>query len=93
MTTQIIYTEDTFDSSTAVIGDLVEQQVVNNFMDCLPPASYTSECAQLGEPYSHRSDENGKYKATYLTFKRLNHDTWVYCGKCFRGQNTEPKEV
>ena len=87
MTTQTIYTEDTFDASKATIGDLVEEQVVQNFMDCLPPASMTGQCSQLGELYSHKPDENGNRKATYLTFKRLDHATWIYCGHCFRGQN------
>lgn len=89
MTTQTIYTENTFDACDAIIGDLVDQQVVQNFMDCLPPASMTSECSQLGEPYSHKEDGFGKWRATYLTFRRLDHTTWIYCGHCFRGQNIE----
>lgn len=37
-----VLTEDTFDYATARVGDYVEQAVVDNAMDCLPPACMTS---------------------------------------------------
>ena len=82
--------EGEFDTSTAKIGDLVTQAVVDDFMDCLPPACMRSDCSQLGEPYSMREDPNtGKYRNTYLTFKRIASGIWMYCGNCFRGENVE----
>ena len=64
-----IFTEDTFNYSSARVGDLVDAEVVMNAMDCLPPACMRLGCAQLGEPYSHREDsETGKWRATYATF-------------------------
>ena len=89
----VIYTEDTFNFSTAKVGDLVEEKVVENFMNLLPPVSMTRECSQLGEPYNHIEDENGKFKPVYATFKRLKQDVWIYCGYCFRGQNIEPNTL
>lgn len=85
---------DTFSYDKVQIGDLVEAAVVMDAMDCLPPACMRLDCAQLGEPYSHREDpESGKWRATYATFKCLkggwNDGVWEYRGHCFRGENTE----
>lgn len=87
---KIIYNEDTFDSSTAMAGDLVEEQVVENFMNALPPVRYSMACAQLGEPYSHKQDERtGEWRPTFLTFRKAGNDVWEYRGKCFAGEVEE----
>ena len=85
-----IYTEETFDCSTAVPGDLVTEEVVDFFINCLPPACMRSDCSQLGEAYSHKEDPaSGKWRATFLTFKLSHDDIWEYCGHCFAGENVE----
>lgn len=89
-----VWTEDNFDYQKVRVGDYVEQAVVDNAMDCLPPACMTSQCAQMGEPYSHREDpDTGKWRATYATFKRVGGEwpngIWQYCGHCFCGENVE----
>ncbi len=89
-----VFTEDNFTFEGVKIGDYVEQSVVDNAMNCLPPASMTARCSQLGEPYSHRLDpETGKWRATFATFKRVAGEypnaIWEYCGHCFRGENVE----
>lgn len=67
-----VWTEDTFSYQKVQVGDYVEQAVVDNAMDCLPPACMTSRCSQMGEPYSHREDpETGEWKTTYATFKKV----------------------
>lgn len=89
-----IYTEDDFRISEAKVGDLVEEQVVDNFMDMLPPACMRSDCSQVGEPYSHRIDEKtGKSRPTFATFRRVEKGVWEYRGNCFRGENTERGEA
>ena len=50
-----IFTQENFNYSEAKIGDYVEQAVVDDAMDCLPPASMSARCAQMGEPYSQRT--------------------------------------
>lgn len=40
-----VYTADTFDYATAKVGDYVEQAVVDDAMNCLPPACMTSACS------------------------------------------------
>ena len=90
----MVYTVDTFLYSTAKVGDLVTAEVVSNAMDALPPACMRRDCAQLGEPYSHKIDpDTGKWRATYATFKcregDFSHGIWEYCGNCFRGETAE----
>lgn len=88
-----VWTEDTFDYATAAVGDYVTQTVVDNAMNCLPPACMTSSCAQMGEPYSHRRDpDSGQWRPTYATFQRATSSPdglWMYCGHCFQGENRE----
>lgn len=85
-----VFTQDTFSYDKVQIGDYVEQAVVDDAMDCLPPACMRSTCSQMGEPYSHREDpETGRLRATYATFKKVDKGIWQYCGHCFRGENVE----
>ena len=88
-----VFTPDTFTYSTAQVGDYVSQAVVDDAMDCLPPACMTSSCAQMGEPYSTRQDpDTGKWRNTYATFRRITSGwdgIWQYCGHCFCGETTE----
>ena len=88
-----VFTPDTFNYSTAQVDDFVFQAVVDDAMDCLPPACMTSACAQMGEPYSTRQDpDTGKWRSTYATFKRVTEGRdgiWQYCGHCFCGETTE----
>ena len=85
-----IYTENTFRYETAKAGDLVTEDVVNNAVNCLPPACMRIDCTQMGEPYSHQLDHTtGKYRPTYATFRHVTEGIWEYCGNCFRGENVE----
>ena len=88
-----VFTQDTFSYEDIEIGDYVEQAVVDDAMNMLPPACMRSSCSQVGEPYSHRQDpDTGKWRATYTTFKRVtsgNDGIWEYCGHCFCGENEE----
>ena len=88
-----VYTPDTFDYGKAQVGDYVSQAVVDDAMDCLPPACMSSGCAQRGEPYSTKLDPDARRcRETYATFKRVTegrHGIWQYCGHCFQGENTE----
>lgn len=88
---QAVFTQENFNYSEAKIGDYVEQAVVDDAMDCLPPASMSARCAQMGEPYSHREDpETGRLRPTYYTFKRVAGEwpngIWQFCGCCFQGE-------
>ncbi len=71
------------------IGTYFTEDMVNDFMDMLPPACMRSDCSQIGEPTNHRIDDDGKCHATYATFKRIAENIWEYCGDCFRGENVQ----
>lgn len=72
-------------------GDLVDEAIVWEFLNCLPPVTNRRNLMQCGEPYSHEEDpETGRWRATYATFHRTE-EGWVYCGNCFAGEIIEPK--
>ena len=88
-----VLTPDTFDYSSAKPGDYVAQQVVDNAINCLPPACMTRAYVQMGEPYSQQHDPvAGRWRSTYATFRRVTEDQdgiWQYCGHCFPGETVE----
>lgn len=77
-------------SDIASVGDYVEEAIVDEMINCMPPACMRRDCIQCGEPYSHREDpETKKWKATYATFKQISNGIFEYCGHCFYGENVE----
>ncbi len=69
-------------------GDLVDEGIVNHFVNSVPPHLMWESCTQAGEPYSHERDpETGKYRATWTTFHREGPDTWRFDGECFSREN------
>lgn len=86
-----VYTEDTFDYGKAKAGDYVSQDVVDNAVNCLPPACMRSDCTQLGEPYSHREDPNsGKWRPVFATFKRITYPRRSFYGRLPAVHGREP---
>lgn len=72
-------------------GDLVDEEIVEEFVNCLPPTTLRGDLVQAGEPYSHQYDlETDQWRATYTTFAKVDGE-WVYCGKCFVGKTKEPQ--
>lgn len=67
------------------IGDTVDEEIVNNFLCVLPPASHTQTYLQMGEAQSMQPDDNGKYRPVFMTFKQED-DKWFYKGYCFLGE-------
>lgn len=87
-----VLTRESFRYETAKPGDFVEETVVDDAMDCMPPACMSSRCSQMGSPYSHRLDpKTGRWRATYATFRRCldASSVWEYCGYCFQGETEE----
>ena len=89
-----VYTPDDFDYATVRVGDEVTAEEVMNAMDCMPPACMRLDCAQMGEPYSHREDPSTKkFRPVFATFKSKGGDfrrgIWEFRGYCFRGENVE----
>ena len=72
-------------------GDTVDEEIVMQFLNCVPPATQKPGLIQCGEPFYHLYDpDKGAYRATYATFA-MAADKWVYCGNCFKGE-TFPQE-
>ena len=67
-------------------GDTVAEDVYDNFLNILPPATMRQNLLQVGEPAAHEKDPaTGNYRATYSTFVRTD-GLWWYAGECFRGE-------
>lgn len=74
-------------------GDLVEEEIVDAFVNCVPPVCLRASCVQCGEPYSHRQDpKTGKWKGTYTTFSKVTDGIYEYRGHCFLGETEERGE-
>lgn len=66
------------------VGDEVDQEMVDYFLNVLPPATWRANLVQLGEPHSHVGG-----RATYPTLYR-EIGRWYYRGNCYRGEETQP---
>lgn len=69
------------------IGDEVDQEMADYFLNVMPPASYKTNLIQIGEPNSHVNN-----RATYSTIHRADGRHWLYAGHCHRGETVEPTE-
>ena len=46
-------------------GDIVSEDIVDNFMDMLPPMAMSYDYLQVGEPFSHVYDIDNRLRPTY----------------------------
>lgn len=70
-------------------GDLVSEDIVNDFLNSVPPVTHYETFIQAGEPYGARFDsEDNKWKETYTTFER-EAAHWIYKGNCFKNKNID----
>lgn len=68
-------------------GDVVGKDLVDYFVNVVPPVTLRYDCVQAGEEHSIERDESGKYRATYLTFSRTGDERCRFDGYCFEGEN------
>lgn len=73
-----------------VPGDIVSNDIVDHFVNSMPPTLMRSTCTQAGEPYSIELDpQTGIARETYITFVRVDGstcDAWSFAGYCFCGE-------
>lgn len=70
-------------TSWANIGDVVDEETVQHFRDCVSPIAYDAMYLQCGEPYTHEiNPKTGKWEPAFITFAR-ELGSWVYKGICF----------
>ena len=63
-------------------GDIVSEDIVDNFMDMLPPRAMSYGYLQVGEPFNYVYDIEHRLRPTYVTFAKCNGQ-WMYYGNCF----------
>lgn len=68
-------------------GDTVSQDIVDHFVNSVPPILMRASCTQAGEAYSFAHDDNDRCRNTYTTFHRVGEGLWVFDGYCFKGEN------
>lgn len=66
-------------SSFVQEGDVVDEAIVDYFIEVLPPVTMNFTMVQMGEPYDMVGGRN-----RYLTLEKVKNE-WVYTGKKFRG--------
>ena len=89
-----VYTQNDFPGCANLqIGDCVTYEVIQNLMDLLPPAYYSSYLFQMGEPYDHVTLDDGKCYPIYTTFNFVvsaeETEIWAYCGHCLKNWDNE----
>lgn len=69
-------------------GDEVDEELVDYFVNSVPPVLMLSFCTQAGEPYSSEpGDERNCYRPTFTTFHDLGGGRWRFDGYCFYKEN------
>lgn len=77
--------EDAYQSFSSLVrvGDMVDEQIVEEFRDCIPPVAYNGRYLQCGEAYTHKFNyKTQKYEPAFMTFAK-DVGVWVYKGICF----------
>lgn len=70
-------------TSWANAEDIVDEEIVQHFRDCVSPVAYDAMYLQCGEPYTHEiNPKTGKWEPAFITFAR-ELGSWVYKGICF----------
>lgn len=73
-------------------GDTVGEDIVDYFVNVVPPVTLRSDCVQAGEEHNIERDDSGKYRATYTTFHRTGDGRFRFDGYCFKGENQNRTE-
>lgn len=68
-------------------GDTVGEDVLDYFVNVVPPVTLRYDCVQAGEEHSCERGDDGKHRATYTTFHRTGDGRCRFDGYCFKGEN------
>ena len=69
-------------------GDKVAEDVVDYYVNLLPPTTFSRKLVQAGEAHDtlpESNDPGARWHNTYMTFA-LKNGSWVYVGNCFKGE-------
>lgn len=70
------------------VGDIVAEDIVDNFINLLPPRAISHGFLQVGEPHSHAYDGARALKPTFMTFAKCDGH-WRYYGNCFAWETVD----
>lgn len=70
-------------------GELVTEDIVDEFANSVPPTTFRSGYVQAGGAYSMEHDDNDIWRDTYTTFTYHGKDSagrslWLHNGYCFK---------
>ena len=75
------------------VRDKVAVDIVNHFIELLPPRSYKSGFFQIGEPHDHVK-EGARYRTFIYLYKDENYkEVWQYKGNCLGGTCDKGTEI
>lgn len=79
-------------------GELVMEDIVDQFVNSVPPTTLRSGYVQAGEAYDCQPDGDGVWRDTYTTFTYHGKDgagrsLWLYNGHCFKNGTDNKAEV
>lgn len=69
-------------------GDIVSEDIVDYFIDLLPPVSMTFGFVQVGEAVAHVYDISHILKPVFMTFAKMDNK-WRYLGNCFKNETID----
>lgn len=82
---KIVSTSETL--KTIHVGDYVNDDVVMDFINSVPPKLWCEKFVQVGEPVDCKYDhEKGVWRETYMTFAKIAEDVWECRGNCFENE-------
>lgn len=79
-------------------GELVTEDIVDEFVNSVPPTTLRNGYVQAGEAYDCQPDGDGVWRDTYVTFTYYGKDSsgrslWLYNGYCFKNGTDNKVEV
>lgn len=79
-------------------GELVMEDIVDEFANSVPPTTFRSGYVQAGEAYSTEPDSDGIWRDTYTTFTYHGKDDagrslWLHNGYCFKNGTDNSSSV
>jgi hypothetical protein len=86
-----IYTMENWNNDGTLkpkVNQLVDNEVIEELANSVPPTTYKSTCFQPGEAYSHSEE----YIPLYMTFVNKN-GMWMYIGLCPKGTTKQVPEM
>lgn len=79
-------------------GELVTEDIVDQFVNSVPPTTFRSGYVQAGEAYDSQPDGDSIWRDTYTTFTYHGKDSagrslWLHNGYCFKNGTDNKVDV